>query len=239
MSGHSKWATIKHQKGVSDQRRGQLFTKLGRAISIAVREGGGIDPDTNFKLRLTVEKARRANMPKDNIQRAIERGTNQGGGSGLEEIVYEGYGPGNVAILIEVVTDNKNRSLSSIKKVFDKEGGRLGRAGSVAFQFEKKGSILVDKNEDSESQMLSLIDLGVEDVEIEGDGVEIVVSAKELFDVKKKIEQADFKVRRAELIFSPQNLISLEAKTKGKILTLLEKLDDLDDVLNVYCNADL
>jgi len=238
MSGHSKWSTIKHQKAINDKRRGQLFTKLGKAVTLAAREGGG-DLDSNFKLRLTVDKAKEANMPKTNIERAIKRGVGKGSELGLFEVVYEGFGPGQVAIIVEAVTDNKNRTTSEVKKTFEKLGGSLGQPGSVMFQFNKKGVILVKSQGGAEEQMLKLIDLGAEDVESVGEGLEVVVEADRLFNVQQQLKQAGFELIRAELAYLPKTVLKLDEAAKKKLVSLLETVDDLDDVQNVYCNLDI
>jgi len=237
MSGHSKWSTIKHKKAMLDSRRGQLFTKLARAITVAVREGGG-DVGTNFKLRLIVDKARQFNVPKKNIERAIERGTGQGG-EGLLEALYEGFGPGRIAVMVEVVTDNKNRTAAEIKKVFERSGGSLGQPGSVGFLFDKKGKILVERVGDKEEQMLKLIDLGAEDVETEEEGIEMLVEPSKLSAVRVAVEAAGFKVKAAELIYVAKDLLKLAKEQKAKAIKFLEIIDDLDDVQNLYTNLDV
>lgn len=238
MSGHSKWATIKHKKAMVDSRRGQMFTKLARAITIAAKEGGG-DISSNFKLRLVIDKAKQFNMPKKNIERAVERGTGRAGGELLAEAVYEGYGPGKIAVMVEVVTDNKNRSVAAIKKVFERSGGSLGQSGSVGYLFTRKGRILVEKQTDVEEQMLKLIDLGAEDVEEAEVGVEMLVEASKLAEIKNKASQAGFKIKEAELVFDPKSLLSLDKAVKAKAMKFLETLDDLDDVQNIYTNLDI
>lgn len=238
MSGHSKWATIKHKKAMVDSRRGQMFTKLARAITIAAKEGGG-DISSNFKLRLVIDKAKQFNMPKKNIERAVERGTGRAGGELLAEAVYEGYGPGKIAVMVEVVTDNKNRSVAAIKKVFERSGGSLGQSGSVGYLFTRKGRILAEKQADVEEQMLKLIDLGVEDVEEAEIGVEMLVEASKLAEIKNKASQTGFKIKEAELVFDPKSLLSLDEAVKAKAMKFLETLDDLDDVQNIYSNLDI
>ncbi|MCX6816474.1 MAG: YebC/PmpR family DNA-binding transcriptional regulator [Candidatus Beckwithbacteria bacterium] len=235
MSGHSKWATIKHKKAVTDNKRGQIFTKLIRAITVAARDGG--DLNSNFKLRLAVEKARVVNMPKANIERAVERGSGVGeGGSGLAEGVYEGFGPGNMAVMVSVLTDNKNRTASEIKKIFERGGGTLGQPGSVAFLFDKKGRLLIEKKAETESEILQLIDLGAEDVEEAEDGIEVLTQANKLAETKLKVDQAGFTVKEAELVFVPKNYLVLEEEMKGKAFQFLETLDNHDDVQEVYSN---
>ncbi len=238
MSGHSKWSTIKHKKAMMDSRRGQLFTKLGRAITIAAREGGR-DETSNFKLRLTVTKARQFNMPKKNIDRAIDRGVGQGGGGSLVEGVYEGYGPGKIAVMVEVVTDNKNRTAAEIKKFFEKGGGSLGQPGSVGYLFTQKSRIVVEKTSEVETEMLQLIDLGSEDVEEMDEGIEVLIEAGQLGAMRDKVEVAGLKVKQAELVFNPNNLLKLDEKSKTKAVSFLENLSDLDDVQNVYTDLDI
>ena len=235
MSGHSKWSTIKHKKAIQDNKRGKLFTKLGKAIMVAAREGGD-DLSSNFKLRLAVDKGKQFNMPKDNIDRAIKKGSGGVGGEVFSEIVYEGFGPGKLAILVEVLTDNKNRSVSEVKRVFDKSGGSLGQSGSVGFLFAKKGRIVVLKKGEADEQMLKLIDLGAEDVEKIGEGVEVLVASEKLFEIKKKIETTGFTVKEAELFYLPLNPMKLDEKAEEKVLGFLDSMDDLEDVQNVYSN---
>ena len=235
MSGHSKWSTIKHKKAAADNKRGQAFTKLGRAITIAVKESGP-DPASNFKLRLVMDKAREVNMPKANIERAIERGSGQGWVGNLETAVYEGFGPGQVAVMIEVVTDNKNRTAAQIKKVFERGGGNLGQPGSVAYLFNKKGRLLVTKAADAQSQILTIIDLGADDVEESGESVEVLVAANRLGEMRDELVKAGFSVQTAELIYKPQSLVELNPEQEQKLTEWLDALEELDDVQAVYSN---
>lgn len=236
MSGHSKWSTIKHKKAIEDSKRGKIFTKFGRAISIAAKEGGSGDTAANFKLRLAVEKAKQFNMPKANIDRAIERGLGQAGGASLTEAIYEGFGPHEAAVMLEVVTDNKNRTAAEIKKVFERAGGRMGQPGSVGFLFKKIGRILLSAAEKNDELMLKLIDLGVEDVsEIEG-GIEAVVNSAQLMQMKQSLEAAGLKVIEAELSFKALNYLILDGEALEKVEAFLEALDDLDDVQEIYTN---
>jgi YebC/PmpR family DNA-binding regulatory protein len=235
MSGHSKWATIKHKKAVTDNKRGQVFTKLGRAIAIAAREGGP-DINSNFKLRLAVEKARAENMPKINIERAISKGSGQGEGASLETGTYEGFGPHQVAIIVEVVTDNKNRSSAEIKNIFEKGGGHLGQPGSVGYLFSRKGRFLVAKAADTDSQILKIIDLGADDVEAKDEGVEVLVAPTQLDTMRSQLQQAGFSVNSAELIYKPTTLMSLSPEQEEKIAAFLESLEELDDVQAVFSN---
>lgn len=234
MSGHSKWSTIKHKKEATDHKRGQIFTKLVRAITVAVRDGGP-DIDSNFKLRLAVEKAHQVNMPKVNIDRAIEKGS--GAGSlGFMEAVYEGFGPGNTAVIVEVLTDNKNRTVSELKKVFEKNGGSLGQPGSVAFLFDKKGRLLVEKKAAADEQMLKLIDTGVDDVVETETGIEIITPANQFDQIKSKIEAEGSLVKEADLVYLAKNSLELDQAIRVKAENFLESLDDLDDVQEVYTN---
>lgn len=235
MSGHSKWSTIKHQKGATDAKRGRLFSKLVRAISIAAKQGGP-NPDSNLHLRLAMDQAKAANMPKENIERALERAAGAGEG-GLQEALYEGYGPGGTAILVEAATDNKNRTTQEIKNIFEKGGGSLGTPGSVSFQFAREGQIVVDGT--GEQLMLKLIDLGAEDIEEGEDGIEIYVKQGELFLMKEKIEQAGISVKSAELVYSPKTSTDVPESVQSRVVRLLETLDEHDDVQKVYTNADI
>lgn len=242
MSGHSKWATIHRQKEVSDQKRGQVFTKISNAIIIAVRESGGItDPDHNFKLRLIMEKARAANMPKDNIQRAIDRASGKGEGDNFTEITYEGYGPAGVGIIIETTTDNKQRTVQEIKNIFDKAGGNVASPGSVAFNFEKKGLLTIESKKDKDELILKLIDLGAEDVEEGGDDLlEVYVNPEELMLLKEKLAGEGIEPKTTEITMRPINLVSVnDEKTTKQIIALMEKLESLDDVQKVYSNFDV
>lgn len=242
MSGHSKWATIHRQKEASDQKRGQIFTKIANAIIIAVREGGGIaDPQGNFKLRLVLEKARAANMPKENIQRAIDRALGKGGGEAVSEATYEGYGPGGVGIIVEAVTDNKQRTVQEVKNIFDRSGGGIASPGAVSFNFRKTGYITATAAGDSDEAILKLIDLGAEDVELAEDGVlEVYVPLERLETLKEGISLAGMEVKSAEIIMKPVNLVTVtDPKVASQILGLMEKLESLDDVQKVYANFDI
>lgn len=234
MSGHSKWSTIKHKKEATDYKRGQIFTKLVRAITVAVRDSGP-DIDSNFKLRLAVEKAHQVNMPKVNIDRAIEKGSGAGI-TGFMEAVYEGFGPGNTAIIVEVLTDNKNRTVSELKKVFEMSGGSLGQPGSVAFLFDKKGHLVVEKKMPAEEQMLKLMDMGVDDVLETETGISVITPANSLAQVKSKMETEGLVIKEAGLIYLAKNPLNLDQETRVKVENFLESLDDLDDVQEVYSN---
>lgn len=242
MSGHSKWSTIKRQKGVKDQRRGQLFTKLGKAITIAVRQGGRItNPEENFRLRLAIEKAKEANMPKANIKRAIEKGAGKGGEGEFEEIIYEGYGPYGVAIIVETATDNKKRTSQEIKSVFERGGGRLATLGSVSYLFERKGLIVVAKNGLTEDQVLEkTLEAGAEDLEETDDGFEIYTQDQRLHDAAEKLKNFGLKIIETELTFRPKSTVAITEKEKAaKILKLMGLLEALDDVQKVYANFDI
>jgi len=238
MSGHSKWSTIKRQKGLNDAKKGAIFTKLAKAISIAVKEGGA-DPGGNVKLRFAIEKARESNMPKDNVEHAIERGTGAGGAS-LQEMVYEGYGPEGVPIIVEAATDNKNRTAQEMKNLFERGGGTMGSPGSVSFQFERAGQILAEKGTNPEERMLQLIDLGVEDIEEVEDGIEVYTRPEELHKIRHTLEEAGIAVKEAELVFCPRDPMPVQdADKSAKIVKFLESLDDHDDVQKVYAGVDL
>ncbi|HEU5015790.1 MAG TPA: YebC/PmpR family DNA-binding transcriptional regulator [Roseiflexaceae bacterium] len=241
MSGHSKWHSIRRTKGVLDQRRGQLFTKLARDITIAAREGGG-DPEMNFRLRLAVDKAKASNMPADNIQRAIDRGAGRGGEADLEEITYEGYGPGGVAILIETATDNRNRTNAEVRSTLTKGGGSPGEPGSVAWMFDQKGLITIDFHEnklDADEVMLQAIDAGAEEVDVTEDTIEIYTDFKQLAAVREQLLAARLPVTHAEKIMQSKATIYAEADDAFKIMRLIEKLEDLDDVQKVYSNLEI
>lgn len=235
MSGHSKWSTIKRQKGVNDAKRGLIFSKLARAITLAAKQGGA-DYGANFKLRLLMDKGREANMPKENIDRAIEKAKGGAGGE-LFEVIYEGYGPGGVAILVEATTDNKNRTAQEIKNIFEKGEGSLGTPGSVSYQFESKGLILVNKGTGADETMLALMEIeGVENMDEAEDGIEVMVRPNEVFLTKEKIEQAGMQVASAEVTMRPRTPISLSDDKENKALKLIENLDDQEDVQKVYAN---
>lgn len=240
MSGHSKWSQIKRQKGVADAKRGQIFTKLGNALTIAVKQGGGIvDPESNFKLRLVIEIAKQANMPKENIQRALDRALGKGEEGQLEEVFYEGFGPQNISVMVEAVTDNRLRTQGTIKNFFDKSGGRLGGSGSVAYLFYKCGLISVAKeNKTPEEVFLLAADSGADDVE-EGEEIGIYTKPHQLHNVKKALEDHGIKVLSAELIMKPTTLIEITKDRAGKIISFLAGLEDLDDVQKVYSNVDV
>jgi YebC/PmpR family DNA-binding regulatory protein len=239
MSGHSKWSQIKRQKGANDAKRGAVFTKVGREITIAAREGGG-DPDANYRLRLAMDKARSVNMPADNIKRAIEKATSGAAAEQYEEITYEGYGPGGVAILVEAATDNKNRTVADVRSMFAKAGGQLAGAGSVAWQFEPRGVIAVVKDgRDPDDIALAAIDAGADDIDIDGDPVEIVTSPGALEGVRKSLESAGVPVESAEVTMQPKAAIDVDVNVAHQNLRLIENLEDLEDVQRVTANFNL
>lgn len=237
MSGHSKWSTIKRQKGVADAKRGQAFTKISNAITIAVRQGAGVtDPNSNFKLRLAIEKAREANMPKDNIDRAIKRAEGKGEGV-VEEIMYEGFGPGGVAFIIETVTDNRQRTFSEVRNIISKNGGNLGEPGSVSYLFDKVGEIVVQKGPKSFDEVFSVcLELGVDDIEDDDQVFFVYVSPSNLFDIKKQLEEKQFLIESAEIVYKPKTSIELPEVDQEKIFAIAEKLEELDDVQKVSHN---
>jgi YebC/PmpR family DNA-binding regulatory protein len=238
MSGHSKWSTIKHQKGVADAKRGQLFTKLAREISVAVRQGGA-DTQANFKLRLIMQKARDNNMPLENIDRAIKRASGGTDGAALSEVTYEGYGPGGSAILAQALTDNKNRTLSEVRNILGRGGGNLGESGSVTWLFESRGVIIIDgTKENAEEVALFAIDAGAEDVKIEGTSLEVNTKPQDLEAVRKALELKKVPISSSELSMVPKTIVKLDEKSALQALKLLDKLEELDEVQHVYTNAD-
>ncbi len=239
MSGHSKWSTIKHKKGKEDARRGQLFSKLARAIMVAAREGGA-DPGSNAALAAAIEKARGYSMPKDNIDRAVQRGSGEGGSDTFERITYEGYGPAGVAIIVEVLTDNRNRSASSVRSVFTKHNGTLGQPGSVAWIFERRGSIVVDAGRYSEDDvMAAAIEGGADDVVRDGEAFQVLCEPTGLSVVREAIEQAGIEYEQAELTLQPKSTVQLDEAEARKTLRLVDALEDIDDVQDVYANFDI
>ncbi len=238
MSGHSKWSSIKHQKGVTDARRGQLFTKLTREIIVVVRQGGS-NPDVNYRLRLAIQRARDSNMPTGNIEKAIKRGSGTIEGAILVEMVLEGYGPSGVAILVQALSDNRNRTLQDVRNVFSRSGGSLGESGCVAWLFDSKGLITVEtKDLDAEELALQAIDAGAEDVRIENSYVEIYTKPEELEMVRTTLDQKNLPIASAELSMMPKTMAELEEKAALQTLKLLDKLEELDDVQHVFSNID-
>jgi YebC/PmpR family DNA-binding regulatory protein len=239
MAGHSKWAGIKHKKAIVDSRRGKLFTKLARAITVAAKEGGG-DVDGNPALALAVQKAKDASMPKDNIERAIAKGTGEGGDAeALEAITYEGYGPGGVAILVEATTDNRNRTGSEVRHTFTKQGGNLGEPGSVAYLFDKKGVVVVDSERYSEDDLMVAIDAGAEDIGADDDVFEITCEPADLTAVRAALDAAGIEVQSAELAQMPKTRVELDEDGATKLMRLIDGLEDLDDVDAVHANFDV
>ena len=236
MSGHSKWSSIKRQKGVADAKRGQLFTKLGKEIAVAVRQGGS-DPQANARLRLAIQKARDNNMPVDNIERAIKRASGSSDASALAELTLEGYGPGGSAILMQALTDNRNRTLSEVRNIFSRNNGNLGESGCVGWIFESKGIITVDANNvDAEELALQAIDAGADDVKIDMGIVEIQTQPQDLERIRKTLEEQEVTITTAELLQMPGNLVKLDEKSALQSLKLLEKLEELDDVRGLIEN---
>jgi YebC/PmpR family DNA-binding regulatory protein len=240
VSGHSKWSSIKHKKGAADAKRGQLFSKLSRAIIVAAREGGP-DPEGNATLATAIQKARDNSMPKDNIERAIARGTGAGvDGEAYETVTYEGYGPNGVAVLVEAVTDNRNRTAADIRHVFAKNDGNLGTSGAVSWLFERKGVILVPESADEEDVMLVGADAGAEDVSLEGSSYEVICAPDDLQAVRAALEEAGIEVESAELTMLPKTTIQIEDEAAArKLLRLMDALDENDDVQDVYANFDI
>lgn len=238
MSGHSKWATIKRAKGANDQKRGQLFTKLAREITVAARAGGP-DPDSNSRLRIAVQKARAENMPKDNIDRAIDRATGAGNADNFDEISYEGYGPGGVAVVIRALTDNRNRTVGEVRSALTRAGGTLGENGSVAWMFDNVGYISVDaEGADPEEIALIAIDAGADDVSIDTDGIEVYTAVQNLHIVQDALVAAGISVNSADPIMKPKATVAPDTASAIKVVKLLEKLEDLDDVQTVYSNLE-
>src|SRR5688572_2278464 len=240
MSGHSKWSTIKRQKGANDAKRGALFTKVTREIAVAARQGGG-DPEANYRLRLAIEKARAVNMPADNIKRTIDKATGGGDAEQFEEIVYEGYGPGGVAVLVEAATDNRNRTAADVRSIFTKAGGQLAGSGAVAWQFEPRGLIAVARNGiDADEVTLTAIDAGAEDVDTDDDeSIEIYTTPGDLERVRASLEGAGVPVESAEATMIARQTVELDAAKARQALRLVEQLEDLDDVSRVTANFDI
>ncbi|CAN5618431.1 YebC/PmpR family DNA-binding transcriptional regulator [soil metagenome] len=240
MSGHSKWHTIKHKKGALDAKRGKVFTKLIKEITVAARTGGTGDIDANARLRKAVTDAKAANMPNDTIDRAIKRGTGELEGVNYEEITYEGYGIGGVAVLIETMTDNRNRTVAELRHLFSKNGGNLGEAGSVAWMFDKKGYIVIDKEAKNEDELFEIaLEAGAEDMQDDGDSFEILTAPENFDNVNEAVKLADIEPQAAEVSMIPQNYIHLEGADAAQMLKLFEAIEDHDDVQNVYANFDI
>jgi len=239
MSGHSKWSTIKRKKGVADARRGKIFTKLIKEIIVAARMGGG-DPEHNPRLRQAIAAAKSENMPKDNIERAIKKGTGELAGETLEEFTYEGYGPGGVALLIDLVTDNKKRTAAEIRHILSKHNGNLGESGCVSWMFEKKGYLLFSKNEVEEDKLIEIaLENGADDVKETDKEYEVITSPQEFENVKKAIEEAGINYQLAEITMIPQSTVKLTGKDAEQMLKLMDALEESDDVQKVYANFDI
>jgi YebC/PmpR family DNA-binding regulatory protein len=238
MSGHSKWASIKHKKAVVDSRRGAQFTKLARAITVAARDGGG-DPDTNATLENAVRKAKEASMPKDNIERAIAKGTGEGGeADAIESVLYEGYGPGGVAVLVEALTDNRNRTGADIRLTFTKHGGSLGEPGSVSYLFDKKGTIVIDATRYSEDELMAAVEAGAEDISSDEDVFEVIAEPADFTAVRDALEEAGVGMESAEMAYRPSSLVPIDEAQARKLMRLIEALEDNDDVSAVHANYD-
>ena len=239
MSGHSKWAGIKHKKAAVDAKRGKIFTKMIKELMVSARVGGG-DPTGNPRLRLAIEKARSVNMPKDNIERAIKKGTGELEGTQYEEITYEGYGPGGVAVLVEVLTDNRNRTVSDIRHIFTKHNGKSAEAGSVSWMFRKKGLLLFEKGKINEELLMEIaIEAGAEDIREEESNIEVLVSPGEFEKVKRVVDERGLPYMSAELSMMPQSVVKIEGKEAEQMIRLMETLEENDDVQNVYANFDI
>ncbi len=241
MSGHSKWHSIKHKKAKEDAKRGNMFGKLSRMITVAAREGGSGDPKDNISLANVLAKAKEFNMPQDNIERAIKRGTGELEGANYETVIYEGYGPGGIAVLVEVLTENKNRTAADIRNLFNKNNGNLGESGSVSWQFERKGLIVVSKSDlnDYEEFMLNIIDAGAEDIEEEDNNCIIKIEPGEFIKVKEYLEKEDIDIKSSELGMIPKSTIKLSREEAAKALKLVNALDEHDDVQNVTSNLEI
>lgn len=236
MSGHSKWATIHRAKGVKDAARGKLFSKLARLITIAAKTGGGVNPESNFKLRDVIEKARDANMPKDNIDRAISKASSSE--HNLEEVTYEGFGPNGILVIVDAATDNRNRTGQEVKNLLERAGGRLGGPGSVSFQFTPTGFLSVKKTPSVEAQTLSLIDLGVEDIEEEQDTLSCFVKPHDLYTIRSRVTNANFEVLASELTMRPITTQTISVENCEKMLKFLESLEEHEDVQKIHTNAE-
>jgi YebC/PmpR family DNA-binding regulatory protein len=239
MSGHSKWASIKHKKAATDSKRGKIFTKIIRELSVAARAGGG-DPDTNARLRKAIADSKAVNMPADNIKRAILKGTGQLEGASFEETTYEGYGPGGVAIFVEILTDNKNRTVSELRHIFSKNAGRIGESGCVSWMFKRKGYIVIDKSKATEDKLLDIaLSSGAEDLEEDGSNWEIFTPPDSYEAVVESIKKNSIEIDTSSLGYIPQNYVKLEGKPAQQLLRLMEELEDHDDVQHVWANFDI
>ncbi len=239
MSGHSKWSKVKHQKAGEDARRGQLFTKLSRELTIAARQGGP-DPEANVRLRLAIQRAKAANLPSENIERAIKRGSGQTDGVALEEVVYEGYGPGGAAMLVEVATDNRHRAAAEVRNAFSRGGGNLGESGCVAWLFEPRGILEVEVDgKDPDEIALLAIDAGADDVQNEGTVLEVYTTPSQLEPVRQALDKLGLKITNAEATMVPKTTVTTDEETALRVLRLIERLEDLDEVQKVYTNLEI
>ena len=238
MSGHNKWSSIKHKKGAADAKRGKVFTRLAKEITVAAREGGG-DTESNVRLRLVIDKAKAANMPKDNIERAVKRGTGELEGGELEEVIYEGYAPHGIGVLIEVVTDNRNRAVAEVRHVFNKQGGNMAESGAVAWQFTRKGYILIEDEFEQDDIFLTAADAGADDVRFDDDIAEVFTEIDDLQNVRGVLEEAGYRLREVSVIYDPNNPLALETAATIQVMKLVESLEDLDDVQNVYSSLEI
>jgi YebC/PmpR family DNA-binding regulatory protein len=239
MSGHSKWASIKHKKAIVDSRRGAQFSKLTRAITVAARDGGG-DPVGNPALDLAIRKAKEASMPKDNIERAIAKGTGEGGeADAIEAVLYEGYGPGGVAILVETLTENRNRTSADVRHIFSKNSGSLGEPGSVAYLFDKKGTIVIDASRYTEDDLMVAVEAGAEDISTDEGVFEVIAEPADFSAVRKALEEAGVEMDSAEMAYRPSSLVPLEEAQAARLMSLIDKLEDNDDVEAVHANFDV
>jgi len=239
MSGHSKWASIKHKKAIVDSRRGAHFSKLTRAITVAARDGGG-DPTGNPALELAIRKAKEASMPKDNIERAIAKGTGEGGeADAIESVLYEGYGPGGVALLVEALSDNRNRTSADVRHAFSKNGGNLGEPGSVAYLFDKKGTVVIDGARYSEDDLMVAVEAGAEDIVTDEDVFEVITEPADFAAVRGALEQAGVEIESAELVYRPSSTVPVDEEQAGRLMRLIDTLEELDDVSAVHANFDV
>jgi YebC/PmpR family DNA-binding regulatory protein len=238
MSGHNKWSTIKHKKGAADAKRGKVFTKIIKELTVAAKMGGA-DPDANPRLRTAIDKAKSENMPKDNIERAVKKGSGGLEGVNYEETTYEGYGPGGVAVLVEVMTDNRNRTVSDVRSIFSKCNGNMGEAGCVAWLFDKKGLIVYPKGTDFDALFEAALEAGADDVVDEDGQIEVVTEPSAFIEVREALGKAGFKHESADITMIPQTMVKLEGKQAESMLKLMDRLEDNDDVQNVYANFDI
>lgn len=241
MAGHSKWANIKHKKQKEDRRRAKLFSKLSKRIAVAAREGGG-DPEMNSELRMVIDKARDNNMPNENIERAIKRGTGELEGVEYESFDYEGYGPEGVALYLEITTDNRNRAASEIRHILSDNGGNLGESGCVAWMFDRKGQLVLDNSNDSfdeDEVLLEALEAGAEDVKLEGDIIRILTDPKEFISVKEELEENNYEFKDSDIVMLPNNTVDLDKSGAKKVLNLMDELEDHDDVQEIYANFNI